>query len=334
MHAFGTKMTPHEVCSRSRASLFVYLVGVICAITVICGSPARGAWAAEQHQHAGVKLQGYVTVVTSDSILVFDKKNNQEVQILTDKDYTSILGIASPVTVWYTTQGGVNRLEDIEYSRSGTFVPIDRLRESIQRIIILPKAEDVDNTQGLISAISNYLSDRAGWYVEPPELASEIAKRSKSPAELLDAINPDSGEVDMQRYLEAQRSWITVIANESRSDAVLEVRVIKVKAKVSGSIASWDDMTEPVASRKARELSPFGWMESRGWVYAATADMALWSHDGKLLWKKRRGFAVLGVQSGMSPQYHERPLTEVYQDNKAMQRWLQTTLGELAPSPR
>jgi hypothetical protein len=261
---------------------------------------------------------------------VYDKKN-REIQILTDKDYTSLVGIAVPVTVWYTTQGGVNHLEDIAYPQGGTFVPADLVRENIKRIIILPRPEGVENSQGLISAISKYLSDNAGWFVAPPELAAEIANHAQAPTSSLDAINPNTGEVDMQRYLDPQHSLVMTIAKETHSDAVLEVRIIKVKANVRASIASWDDMTEAVASRKSRVLSPFGGLGGKGWVYAATADMNLWSQTGKLLWKKRRGFAVLGVQSGMGSKYRERPLTEVYQDTDAMQRWLEGTFGQLAP---
>jgi len=300
------------------------LICVICVICVICGS------AAQKPQHTGIKLEGYATAITPDSITVFDKKN-QEIQILTNKDYTSLVGIAAPLTVWYTTEGGVNRLEDIVYPQGGTFVPTDLMRENIKRIIILARPEDVENSQGLISAIAQYLSDNAGWFVAPPELAAEIASRTKVSTSSLDAIDPNTGEVDMQRYLEPQRALMMTIAQETRSDAVLEVKVIKVKANVRASIASWDDMTEPVASRKSRAFSPFGGLGSKGWVYATTADMNLWSQTGKLLWKKRRGFAVLGVQSGMGSKYRARPLTEVYQDSDAMRRWLADTLGQLAP---
>ena len=165
----------------------------------------------------------------------------------------------------------------------------------------------------------------------PPELALEIASRTQPSASPLDAIDPNTGEVDMQRYLASQRSLVMTIAADTRSNAVLEVRVIKVKADVRASVASWDDMTEPVASRKSRAFSPIGGLEGKGWVYAATAEMNLWSPTGKLLWKKRRGFAVLGVKSGMGSKYRERPLTEVYQNNDAVERWLEGTLGQLAP---
>ena len=303
------------------------LVYVICVICLICGSTLP----AQKAQHHGTKVQGYATVVTPNSITVFDKKND-EIEIVTDKDYTALVGIAAPVTVWYTTEGGVNRLEDIVYpNRGGTFVPTSSIRDSIKRISVLPRVQDVENSEGLISAISAYLAANAGWFVAPPELALEIARRSKAADSPLDAIDTKTGDVDMQAYFEPERALMTAIAQDSHTDAVLEVKVIKVKATVRSLIASWDDMTEPVASRKTRGLSPFASFAGKGWVYAATADMSLWSQTGKLLWKKRRGFAVLALQSGVNSKYRERPLTEVYADQHAMQRWLADTLGQLAP---
>ena len=305
-----------------------HLMSVAC---VICGCAALSLFAGQKPQHTGTKLEGYATVVTPTSIMVFDKKSH-EIEIQTDKDYTSLVGIAAPVTVWYTTEGGVNHLEDIEYPRQGgAFVPPDQVRENIKRIIILPEPEGVENSEGLISAISAYLTENAGWYVAPPELAVEIANRRRSATSPLDAIDSDTGEVDMQRYLKIQGSVATRIAEETRSDAVLEVRIMKVRANVRGSVASWDDMSEPVGSRSSRVISAFSVRGSKGWVYAATADLSLWSRSGKLLWKKRRGFAALAVQSGMGSTYHERPLTEVYADGPTMRTWLEGTLGELAP---
>ena len=116
------------------------------------------------------------------------------------------------------------------------------------------------------------------------------------------------------------------IADQTHSDAVLEVRIVKVKATVRSGIASWDDMTEPVCPGKPAASTPWEGL-GKGWVYAATADMNLWSQTGKLLWKKRRGFAALGVQSGIELKYHERPLSEVYDDSGEMQRWLEESFG-------
>ena len=260
----------------------VRLLLAICVIGVICGSTL----AAQKPRHTGTKLEGFATIVTPDSITVFDKKN-QMIEIHTDKDYSALVGIAAPVTVWYTTDGGINRLEDIVYPKqAATFVPPDLIRDNIKRIIILPRTEGVDDSQGLVKAISKYLVDNTNWYVAPPELAAEIASRTKSPNSPLDAINPDTGDVDMQRYLEPQRGLMTAIANETRSDAVLEINIVKVKADVRGGVASWDDMTEPVASRTARSLTPFGGV-TKGWVSAVTADMNCCgkSGGGLLCWQ-------------------------------------------------
>jgi hypothetical protein len=297
----------------------------ICVICVICGS------AAQKPQHTGIKLEGYATIVTPNSITVFDEKNH-DIEILTRKDYTSLVAIAAPVTVWYTTEGGVNHLEDIVYPQGGgSFVSTDLAREKIKRIIILPRPQGVENSQGLMSAISHYLADNTGWFVAPPELAEEIVGRTEDSTSSLDAVDPDTDDVNLQQSLEPQRALMTSIAKETRSDAVLEVKVIKVKADVHGFIASWDDTTERVGSWKARVFSPLEGLGGKGWVYAATVDMNLWSQTGKLLWKKRRGFAALAAQSGVGAKYRERPLTEVYKDSGAMQVWLEGTLGELAP---
>jgi hypothetical protein len=300
----------------------------------LVGAGAPSLRAVQKKAHTGTKVEGFATVIAPDSITIFDKKS-QELKILTDKDYTSLVGIASPVTVWYTTEGGVNHLQDIVYpSRGGAFVPSNTLGENIKRIIILPEVEGVENADGLISAISSYLADNAGWYVAPSGLATEIANRSKAAGAPLDAIDPNTGNVDMQRYLLAQGSLVTEIANQTHSDAVLEVKVLKVKANVHDSKATWDDMTEPVASLALRALSPLEVVTGRGWVYAVTADMSLWNQSGKLLWRKRRGFATLAVQSGIGATYRQRPLTEVYAEKDTMATWLGGTLAQLAPSVR
>jgi hypothetical protein len=158
----------------------------------------------------------------------------------------------------------IPELTYIVYPKGGTFVPTNLTRENIKRIIILPRPEGVENSQGLISAVSKYLSDNAGWFVAPPELALEIASRTKVSTSSLDAIDPNTGEVDMQRYLEPQRSLVMTIAKETRLDAVLEVRVTKVKANVHASAAFWDDMTEAVATRKSRAFSLFGGLGGKG----------------------------------------------------------------------
>lgn len=296
----------------------------------LCGATAGWLVAVQNPKHTGTKLEGYATAVTPENITVFDKQG-QEWKILTDKDYTSIVGLGAEVTVWYTNQGGVFRLENIQYPTESFFLPADRIRENIKRIIILPKSEDVANTSGLFAAISKYLQDNAGWFVAPPELGEEMANRAENTTSTLDAIDPNTGQADMQQLLDAQGSLVTRIAQETRVDAVLTIQVVKVKANVRRSVASWDDMTELIANNKTRALSKLTIEQGKGWVYAATVDMNLWSPKGKLLWKKRRGFAALALQVSMGSIYRARPLTEVYENRERLDTWLATTLGELAP---
>jgi hypothetical protein len=313
----------------SRLLLRTTTAWVLSALLLL-GTATVSIYASENPRHTGTKLEGYATALQPDSIRVFDKKG-QELKILTDKDYSSIVGLGAEVTIWYTNQGGVYRLEDIEYPNEGFFLPADQIRANIRRIIILPESDDVENTEGLFTAISKYLQDNAGWFVAPPELGEAIANQAKPARSLLDAIDPKTGQVDMRRFLQEQGSVVMKVAAETRTDAVLEVKVEKVKAEVRSGVASWDNATEVVAGKGTRALSKLTITGGRGWVYAATVDMNLWSRRGKLLWKQRRGFAALGFQQGMGSRYRERPLTEVYADEEAMHKWLVATLGGLAP---
>jgi len=67
----------------------------------------------------------------------------------------------------------------------------------------------------------------------------EIASRTKRPTSSLDAIDPNTGQVDMQQYLEPQRALMKRIAQETRSDAVLEVQDRQSEGQSPLGIASW-----------------------------------------------------------------------------------------------
>lgn len=284
----------------------------------------------EKSEHHGTKVEGYATTITFDTITLLDKKN-QIVEIHTDKDYSAVVGIAAPITVWYTSEDGVNRLEDIIYPRrSAEIVPPDLLRVNIKRTIILPRSEEIDDDQELVAGVSKYLSENAGWYVAPPELATEIASRVEPPGSSEAEIDPETGMLDMQRYLATHGAAMALVARQAHTDAVLEMEIDKVKAEVRGGVAAWDGVHEPVESRFGRGLSPFPSL-SKGWVYAASVDFKLWSSSGKLLWKNRRGFGVMATESSLSGKYHERPLKELYDNAPFMQQWLEETLGQLVP---
>ncbi len=118
------------------------------------------------------------------------------------------------------------------------------------------------------------------------------------------------------------------MANRTHSDAVLVVRIVKVRANVKGSIASWDGMTEPVVQHKSFLDSP-PWGGGKVSAWGATADLRLWSQSGSMLWQNRRGFAVLAMQAGTKSKVRERPLSAVYDDQGRMNKWLQETFAQL-----
>jgi hypothetical protein len=271
-------------------------------------------------------LEGYVTVIEPDSITVLDQRN-QVVQIRTGKDLTSQIPVAAPVRVWYTSEGGVNHLEDITIIKEVKSIPTSPIVGSIKRIIILPQVEGVEDTDGLMNAISTYLTDTAGWFVGPPELAQEVATHLQESSPSLDVLDPSSGDFDTDRYMQAQGALAGAVANRTHSDAVLVVRIFKVKAEMKNSIATWDGMKEHVASHKSFIGSPWG--GGKGWVWAATADLRLWSVSGSMIWQNRRGFAVLAMQAGMNSKFQERPLSAVYDDQGRMNKWLQETFAQL-----
>ena len=105
-------MRTRSICCRTRSSA----ITLVLTTFFLLGAGAPSLLAAQKLQHSGIELEGYATAVTPNSITVFDKKRH-ETKITTDKDYSSLVGIGAAVTVWYTTEGGERRLEDIEISQ-------------------------------------------------------------------------------------------------------------------------------------------------------------------------------------------------------------------------
>ena len=225
----------------------------------------------------------------------------------------------------------MNRLEDIIYPhQAAEIVPPDILRMNIKRIIILPRPDGVDDYQELVSADFQVPRGQHRVVCGAARACGGDCQPRQRAGFITHAIDPDTGKVDMQHYLEPQGALMAEITGEAHTDAVLEIEISKVKAEVRGGIASWDDRKEPVASTMARALTPIPGL-AKGWVYAASVDMKLWDPTGKLLWRKRRGFATLGEESGLSGKYRERPLKEVYGNSAFMQQWLVDMLSQLAP---
>jgi hypothetical protein len=311
---------------RKEQILRVGLCGLVCAALV--GFPAVAS--AREKRLDGLKMVGQTTAVEPARVTIRGAEGH-ELTVLCQEDFTSKVGLGSKVTVWYTSQHGVNTLVWMEYPLENFFVPADLIRSQIKKIIPLPNAT-VPDSEEIVNRITKYLEVNLGWYVAPSMLAQEIRRRSPGSNSTLGAVDPATGQFDMNLYLQSQGQMIAHLASETRVDAVLGVDVEQVQAKFIHHIAEWDGVWQPVAYTVTRLLGKFTPIGDEGEVPAATVVMKLWDSRGKLLWSNRRGFAVLALRTGPGNNFRPRPLTEVYHDEASVQRWLVEALGTLAPA--
>jgi hypothetical protein len=297
-------------------------------VLLVLGLPTVAGGREKRQEHW--QDEGRVVSIEPTQVTIVDG-TGQRVTLVCEEDFTLKVAVGSEVTAWYTTKDGVNHLDWLEYPLENFFVPAEQIRGQIKKIAVLPNS-DVPDSGELVNRIVAYLEKNLGWYVTPAMLVEEIRKRSGRMDSTLDVIDPATGVFDMKQYLDSQHLLIGRLASETRANAVLEVTVEEVQAKFYNQVADWDGVTEPVASKATRyevRISPF---PINGDVPAATVEMKLWDSQGKLLWSNRRGFAVLYVRRGFGNNFRERPLTEVYQNQAAMDEWLADTLGSLAPA--
>jgi hypothetical protein len=169
----------------------------------------------------------------------------------------------------------------------------------------------------------------------------QSARRAPSENSTLDAIDPATGQFDMTHYLRAEAqptsnpqaqalasqppaedSLMTMLASETRVDAVLEVTVVEVQAPLSRLVAKWDGVEEPIAGKGSETIARLSLIPVRGAVPAATVVLKLWDSHGVLVWTNRTGLAVLAVREGLGDRLRERSLSEVLGNRAAMDKWL------------
>ncbi len=280
---------------------------------------------AGEKQPKAVKVSGVVSAVEPTQVSVRGSKG-VEVTLLTEEDYTQKVAVGSKVTAWYFSKDGANILQRFEYASQDASSPENQSRAQIRKIIILPSST-VGDADGVFDAIGKYLTSTYGWYVAPRVLAEEIRRRAGKPVSMLEAMDPKTGQFDMTKYLKGQPNLVGDLASETRVDAVLEVNIEQVMAKVHRMTASWDGVEEPVAGGKTRTFAKFSLSPAQGEVAASTVTLKLWDAEGKLLWSNRRGFAVLAVVEGGGLRY--RPLVEYLLDSATVQKWLAKTFSSL-----
>lgn len=293
------------------------------------GPAVFGAAETKGGKHEARQVKGLVVAV-EPSRITLQSSGGETVTLTTFEDYTDRVGVGAQVTAWYYPQdNGDKVLKTLDYPPESLLVPVGEIERRVHRVILLPSSE-IPDADGLYDSMREYLRGSLGWYVAPQYLAEEIRKQSGRSGSMLDAMDPATGRFDMASYLKKSESVISKVASESRSDAVLDVRVIEVQAAVSRMMASWDGVEQPVAGSGMRTLAKLSAFSHKGEVPAATVELKLWDAKGKLLWRNRRGLALLEVMAGK--ELRQRPLSEFLADPRAVQEWLAAAFKSLGPS--
>ncbi|HUI43942.1 MAG TPA: hypothetical protein VL523_18420 [Terriglobia bacterium] len=261
--------------------------------------------------------------------LTLESKDARTIKLTTFEDYTDQVAVGSQVTAWYYPQdSGEAVLKSLERPAEILFVPVSEIEQRVRRVIVLPNSQ-VPGVEGFCASLRDYLQAHLGWYVAPGYLAEEIRKRTETSGSTLAAIDPATGNFDLKTYLSKTEGVVQKVASETRSDAVLEVDVLPVQAPVTRMIASWDGVEEPVSGAGMRTLAKLSMFSHKGEVQAATVELKLWSAQGRLLWRNRRGLALLQVLAGRGNRLRERPLSEYLENAQAVQAWMKAAFKAL-----
>ena len=278
----------------------------------------------ETRELRGVVLQVEPTRLTLQS------KTGENVVLTTLDDYTQRVSVGSEVTALYYPQDtGPGLLKSLDYPGETLFVPVGEIQRRVHRLVLMQQSELAD-ADVLYDAIRDYLHGNFGWYVAPKYLAAEVTKKAERAGSILDATDTKTGNIDFSKYLGKSQGIIPTLASQTRSDGVLQVDVIEVQAPVRRLIATWDGIDQPVAGNGMRTMARISVLPHRGEVSASTVELKLWNAKGELLWRNRRGLAVLQVLAGGN-HLRDRSLPEFFNDTQAVQSWLDETFKSIGP---
>ncbi len=274
-------------------------------------------YSAGEKQEKPIKVTGTVTEI--DALRIRIDSGGDAVTILTPEDYTERVFPGMQVTAWYSAQGGTPTLERLDYPLDFSLVPPAEFLPRIKRAILLPSsnAGDADRLSG---AIERLCQSRLGWVMANRMLAEEIRRRDSKTGggkEAPDAVD-SAGPGLVQR-----------ISSATRADAVLEVRVEHVLLHVTSHTAEWDGAREKFGSTSSQIASAMTMRPLRGQVPAATVILKLHHPQGRLLWRNRRGFRVLALQTGMGNTLRDRSLAEAAEDAAFLDAWLNEAFASL-----
>jgi len=275
-------------------------------------SPAAGSNTKSQ------KVTGIVTG-TSPSSLTIDEGKGQEVTIHTAEDYSDRIPLGTQVTAWHHQQGEMQELDRIEYplelspSNPREFVP------KIKKVILLPSSDAGDATE-FYAEVERLLESRFNWVIAHRMLAEEIRRRDSKARGVKPGKVVRSSESPPAPLEPASPELIQKVAEGTRADAVLEMRVEYHLLQVKSHTAEWDGQRETFGTTGSRIASTITLRPVKGQVPAATVVLKLFDRQGQFLWSNRRGFRLLTVE--VSGGFRDRPLSEALADAPFLAGWL------------
>lgn len=301
-----------------------------CAAFSVLSGPATPDSKSKSPKRETREIRGVVLQVGNTSITI-QSKTGEGVTLTTFEDYTDRVTTGAEVTAMYYPQdNGPGVLKSLDAPPELLFVPVGEIQNRVHRLVLLPHS-DVPDPDGLYDAIRDYLHTNFTWYVAPQYLTAEVSRKSQAAGSMLDATDPKTGNFDLTRYLTKSQGLIPKLAEGTRSDAVLQVDVVQVQAPVSRLVASWDGVEEGVSGSGMRTLAKFSVLSHRGDVSASSVELKLWDAKGKLMWRNRRGLALLQVFQGASNRLRDRPLSEFLMNTPGVQEWLAAAFKSVGP---
>jgi hypothetical protein len=289
--------------------------------------------ASHQKQEAGVvQVYGYVTRVERNRITIMSLMGDaKQLPLTTEEDFTEKVAKGSKVTAWYSEQGGTYTLKWLEYPLENSFTSSRSIRGRVRKAIILPNSS-VPNAEPLYDATTQFLERNLKWRFASRALVADIRQAKTSTASNAEVVSSSNGQGNPTQAAKDQTGLIPLIARETKVNAVLEIVVEKVAADVKRSVAVWDGVEEPIGAPKGLLASAKSVVSpQKDTVPAATVVFKLWDSRGKLMWSNRQGFALLALREGK--ELRERSLTEVFQNNENVQRWLEMAFRSILPAP-
>ena len=276
---------------------------------------------AEPSRHKVRDVAGLVVAVKPGELTI-ESKSGQTIRLITYEDYSDRVAVGAEVTAsYYPQESGEAVLKSLDGPAESLFVPVGQIEQHIHRVVMMTNYQ-VHGGDSLSGVLRDFLQSNLHWYVAPQYLADEVRRKAENSKAALEAIDPSTGDFDLESYLAHSRGLVESMASATRSDAVLEADLVTVQAPVSRLVASWDGVQEAVAGPGMRALAKLSLFSHRGEVQAATVELKLWDAQGKLLWRNRRGLALLQVLEGRSNNLRPRPLSEYLANTPAIQAWL------------